>query len=783
MEGLNYAQRLEKLKMYSVQRRHERGMVNQGAAQQDSTQTPMEESQIPSMISLKTWRLKDELTIWRNSKQVAFQGGLAPAEVEQKQQNLIINANPPFRRGASLKKEVEGYIAHRLKWLEWKSFMNLYMLSYKTVMQRWVSFIQPTLEPAKWNSESTQKLIDTINMLRSGSHIPWAQVHQHMLGFSRQQIQSRWRVINPEQSKGPFTVEEDFILIKGLHKFGLNFSLIAHFMPGRNLAQVRDRYKRTILPGLAQRPWTFAEDSIITRRCQVGPRNWKRMMIDLPRHESCEIRCRYHIIQVWQTITDGSNMRPPPLFPISMTVDKEEVREIRKSLIQEKSDAKTLVDKSRNEADVKSAVKELEDRRRLIKNRKVATSVKRLEKAVEKRGRKPGTSIPHKPSVPDIMLTDFFLPGRDMYKVSWQNHQSEENALAMAESLQLKLTEAISNEEWEVSRELNVTDEDRAIIDYIMQQVPPSDKKHKLGDIPLIPANHTNTGGLHSLLLHRPKIEEMATGNFLFYRLKKEEYKNLGRDPNSIKKMLKQTVKAAGMNDDISANGASNSSPSKIPTTTAGGLHGRKRGTWKNRITYAKNAGNDASSSDVTMSDSSISLDVENTDESGESQEKSEEDQAFQRHSDELLFQRFLSIFYYPALMTLITPSVHKIEEANLRLAEMVNPPPLKRPRLASAVKLAPKDVLDIESQVKYIDQLMEEAQKYDQLKEEFKGNRERGNIQTEMGIEPSGKKVIVKMPEENQMEREATENMEIQQDETESLTVYVLLLEIPKRP
>lgn len=40
------------------------------------------------------------------------------------------------------------------------------------------------------------------------------QVHQHMVGFSRQQLHSRWRLINPGVSKGLFTIEEDFIMIK-----------------------------------------------------------------------------------------------------------------------------------------------------------------------------------------------------------------------------------------------------------------------------------------------------------------------------------------------------------------------------------------------------------------------------------------------------------------------------------------------------------------------------------------------------------------------------------------
>ncbi|KAK7043294.1 hypothetical protein SK128_017968, partial [Halocaridina rubra] len=123
-------------------------------------------------------------------------------------------------------------------------------------MQRYVSFIEPSLKPKMWPKQDSDKLLHIVNMLKVGFHIPWAQVQQHFVGYTRAQLQSRWRGINPDVSKGPFTVEEDFILIKGLHMFGLSFENIAHFMPGRNFPQVRDRYKRSILPWLSLKPWT-----------------------------------------------------------------------------------------------------------------------------------------------------------------------------------------------------------------------------------------------------------------------------------------------------------------------------------------------------------------------------------------------------------------------------------------------------------------------------------------------------------------------------------------------
>lgn len=56
------------------------------------------------------------------------------------------------------------------------NFSDFHFNCLLQVMQRWVSFIAPALNPAKWTPESTQKLIDTVNMLRVSNCIPWAQV-------------------------------------------------------------------------------------------------------------------------------------------------------------------------------------------------------------------------------------------------------------------------------------------------------------------------------------------------------------------------------------------------------------------------------------------------------------------------------------------------------------------------------------------------------------------------------------------------------------------------------
>ena len=54
----------------------------------------------------------------------------------------------------------------------------------------------------------------------------------------------RWKkVLNPELIKGPWTNEEDLLLVDLVHKYGpKNWSCIAKFLPGRIGKQCRERY-------------------------------------------------------------------------------------------------------------------------------------------------------------------------------------------------------------------------------------------------------------------------------------------------------------------------------------------------------------------------------------------------------------------------------------------------------------------------------------------------------------------------------------------------------------
>ncbi|KAK8731863.1 hypothetical protein OTU49_007306 [Cherax quadricarinatus] len=763
---------------------------------------------------------------WEKIAAQAFDGHRSSEECRLQWENLLhplINRSPWTEEEDLALQEV--VLNSGPKVPDWEAIAD-YLNTNRTaflVMQRWVSFIDPALHPAKWTPETTQRLIDTVNMLRIGTHIPWAQVHQHMVGFSRAQLQSRWRMINPEQSKGPFTVEEDFILIKGLHMFGLNFANIAHFMPGRSVIQVRDRFKRTILLGITSKPWTRNEDDILIGECKVGPRNWRKMIMKLPRRIACQIRSRYHTIQVWQTLTN-SNMAPPPLFPVSMTVDPVQIKEIRKHLLLENNRAKELVDRSRRGMDVKSVVKELENRRLMIKARKADWSVERMKRATERRGRRPGVPNPHHTSVPELLLIDFFIPCRH-YPTNFSNASSTlwPSLVLLSKKFQLRILREVTPSEQAAMWALKLDESDLEVVRELVVKHTHSNEASRVDceactltcpeSIPLLPPNQTTLGALRSLLLNRPKLTEMASDNFLFLNATRDELVRLGLHPKSSmlrrcglsgmpsmdKNYSEET--AAGSNEDQNISGlvAGNvtrlrwevlpeslpgpsgwhpgeysgvenegksdvacrsdlkasgpakpgkkrkQSPMKIHITSMMiNEHGQKNRPKKRKCSlYAEKRGEGRINTypsgkhrievivpgdepaEPPVVDSGSLRQSAKTEQAVQDQcqeeiqqpERQSRSQITREHSEKLLFERMLSIFFWPAMMTIIEPPYERIVQTNVKIIQKENMESPDSENETSFKKkskiMLTKDELDIKEQEQYIHQLSKKDMEY----------------------------------------------------------------------
>jgi hypothetical protein len=130
-----------------------------------------------------------------------------------------------------------------------------------------VAAAQSTIKAARYRQEKRfftpnedRQIIDWANEHGTGN---WVELAKIMSRRTPKAIRERWiRYLAPEVRKGPWTTEEDRILLVKEKELGLNWAKIAHFLPGRTPPQIRNRWpiwptKRIPIPAPAAEPMRF----------------------------------------------------------------------------------------------------------------------------------------------------------------------------------------------------------------------------------------------------------------------------------------------------------------------------------------------------------------------------------------------------------------------------------------------------------------------------------------------------------------------------------------------
>ena len=77
-------------------------------------------------------------------------------------------------------------------------------------------------------------------------------------------------------TKGHWTKEEDFMLADAVRKNGgKNWKKIAESLPGRTDVQCLHRWQKVLNPSLVKGPWTEEEDRLVLHLVETnGPQKW-----------------------------------------------------------------------------------------------------------------------------------------------------------------------------------------------------------------------------------------------------------------------------------------------------------------------------------------------------------------------------------------------------------------------------------------------------------------------------------------------------------------------------
>ena len=114
----------------------------------------------------------------------------------------------------------------------------------------------------KWSPEEDAELRKAVNA-NSGKN--WKKIAMHLPGRTDVQCLHRWqKVLKPGLVKGPWTPDEDAMVVQLVQKYGQKkWSFIARQLQGRLGKQCRERWYNHLSPEIKKGGWTDEEDTLI----------------------------------------------------------------------------------------------------------------------------------------------------------------------------------------------------------------------------------------------------------------------------------------------------------------------------------------------------------------------------------------------------------------------------------------------------------------------------------------------------------------------------------------
>ncbi|NXE19165.1 SNPC4 protein, partial [Ardeotis kori] len=169
------------------------------------------------------------------------------------------------------------------------------------------------LKRKEWTKGEDQMLLELVQEMRVGSHIPYKKIAYYMEGRDSAQLIYRWtKSVDPSLKKGPWTPEEDAMLLAAVKKYGeRDWYKIRTEVPGRSDAQCRDRYLKALHCDVKKGKWSLEEEEQLIELVEKhGLGHWSKIASELPHRTGSQCLSKWKLMIGSKVLYKKKRSRP-----------------------------------------------------------------------------------------------------------------------------------------------------------------------------------------------------------------------------------------------------------------------------------------------------------------------------------------------------------------------------------------------------------------------------------------------------------------------------------------